>query len=176
MNATSSPRSFHRPSRNRLADLWREHIRHAPGFPRLLIAVSFLISFGIVRTITYGIRDGWLPFGDLEAGSPGKGIHLHHYMWGIGIVLILCYVEIGFRPERGRNLFAVLYGLALALILDEFALLLNLRDVYWSGPGRASLVAVSVAAGFVTIAVLARPFVRAVLHEIRGIATDSGSR
>ena len=44
---------------------------------------------------------------------------------------------------RGRGLF----GLGTALVLDEFALILHLRDVYWSNEGRLSIDAVFVAAG-----------------------------
>ena len=31
------------------------------------------------------------------------------------------------------------YGIGSALVVDEFALLLNLRDVYWSTEGRLSV-------------------------------------
>jgi hypothetical protein len=169
MKTASARPSLHRPGRSRISKLWQEHVRNAPGFPRLLIAISFLVAFGIVRLITHGIRHGWLPIGDVGSSNPeGQGWHIHHYIWGIGIVLLLAYIQIGFQPKRGRNLCAVLYGIALALILDEFALLLNLSDVYWSGRGRESLVAIAIAAGFVTIAVLIGPFVRAVLREMRG--------
>lgn len=34
---------------------------------------------------------------------------------------------------------AVCYGAGLALIVDEFALLLDLRDVYWARQGRISI-------------------------------------
>jgi hypothetical protein len=37
---------------------------------------------------------------------------------------------------------AILYGLGAALTLDEFALWLNLRDVYWAKEGRSSIDAV----------------------------------
>ena len=37
---------------------------------------------------------------------------------------------------------AILYGVGAALTLDEFALWLNLEDVYWSPQGRSSIDAV----------------------------------
>jgi hypothetical protein len=37
---------------------------------------------------------------------------------------------------------AILYGVGAALTLDEFALWLNLKDVYWSPEGRSSIDAV----------------------------------
>jgi hypothetical protein len=40
------------------------------------------------------------------------------------------------------RLMSILYGAGAALTLDEFALWLNLRDVYWSREGRASIDAI----------------------------------
>ncbi|HKF80295.1 MAG TPA: hypothetical protein VKB17_05670, partial [Thermoleophilaceae bacterium] len=44
-----------------------------------------------------------------------------------------------------RETIAVLFGVGLGLTLDEFALWLNLQDVYWSPKGRESIDAVIVA-------------------------------
>jgi hypothetical protein len=155
-------------NRTRVWELWQEHARNSPGFPRLLIAVSFLVTFGILRLITHGIRHGWLPVGNVGSDNPsGHGIHIHHYIWGIGIVLVIGYIQVGFAPRRGRYLCAVLFGTAEALILDEFALLLNLRDVYWTGRGRESLDAVAIAIAILTIGVIARPFAVAITRELR---------
>jgi hypothetical protein len=43
--------------------------------------------------------------------------------------------------------FAALFGVGAALVLDEFALMLHLRDVYWSSAGRVSIDAVFLAVG-----------------------------
>ena len=40
---------------------------------------------------------------------------------------------------RQHPVVAVSYGSGLALIIDEFALLLDLRDVYWARQGRISV-------------------------------------
>jgi len=50
-------------------------------------------------------------------------------------------------PTSWRSAAAALFGLGTALVLDEFALILHLRDVYWSNEGRLSIDAVFVAAG-----------------------------
>jgi hypothetical protein len=43
---------------------------------------GFTATFASVRAITYTIRRGTGPFRNLSLG----GEHLHHYMWGIGLL------------------------------------------------------------------------------------------
>ena len=68
------------------------------------------------------------------------GEHLHHYMWGIGMLAGIGAIAVrGEDRTRRHPAVAVTYGAALALIVDEFALLLDLRDVYWARQGRISI-------------------------------------
>jgi hypothetical protein len=102
----------------------------------LLSWLAFTTTFGVVRTITYSIRSGKGPFHNLSVG----GEHLHHYMWGIGLVAGVGGVAVHGEDKRRRHpLVALSYGAGLALIVDEFALLLDLRDVYWAKQGRVSV-------------------------------------
>ncbi len=153
-----------RPSRTRIVELWLEHVGHSQIFPQFVMVTSFLVTFGIVRFITYGIRDGWLPVGNASSG----GTHLHHYLWGIALVFIAGYIQIAFAPKHGRAICAALFGAGEALILDEFALLLNLKDVYWTGKGRESIIAVAVAGSFLLLIFFSRTFYRSVYREWRG--------
>lgn len=112
--------------------------------------LGFTAAFAAVRVITYSIRDGRGPFRNLSVG----GSHLHHYMWGIAMVSGVGAVAVrGDDSTRRHPVVAVTYGAGMALIVDEFALLLDLQDVYWARQGRVSVdlgVAV-VAAGGTTI-------------------------
>ena len=102
----------------------------------LLSWLAFTATFGAVRGITYSIKDGKGPFGNLSVG----GEHLHHYMWGIGLVAGVGGVAVhGKEAQRRHPLVALSYGAGLALIVDEFALLLDLKDVYWAKQGRISV-------------------------------------
>jgi len=102
----------------------------------LLSWLAFTATFGAVRGITYSIKDGKGPFGNLSVG----GEHLHHYMWGIGLVSGVGGVAVhGKEAQRRHPLVALSYGAGLALIVDEFALLLDLKDVYWAKQGRISV-------------------------------------
>jgi hypothetical protein len=102
----------------------------------LLSWLAFTVTFGAVRGITYSIKAGRGPFGNLSVG----GEHLHHYMWGIGLVSGVGGVAVhGEDKQRGHPVVAISYGAGLALIVDEFALLLDLKDVYWAKQGRISV-------------------------------------
>jgi hypothetical protein len=102
----------------------------------LLSWLSFATTFAAVRGITYSIRAGRGPFHNISAG----GEHLHHYMWGIGMLAGVGAVAVhGDERTRRHPAVAVSYGSGLALIVDEFALLLDLKDVYWARQGRISV-------------------------------------
>ena len=102
----------------------------------LLSWLSFSTTFGAVRGITYSIRAGRGPFHNISAG----GEHLHHYMWGIGMLAGVGAIAVhGDERTRRHPAVALSYGSGLALIVDEFALLLDLKDVYWAKQGRISV-------------------------------------
>jgi hypothetical protein len=112
--------------------------------PHFLFFVAFLVTFGFIRTSAHMIRAQvkWWP-GNVSVG----GTHIHHLVWGILLLLICGYVAIAVDPDSPwREIIAVLFGVGTGLTLDEFALWLNLKDVYWEKQGRASIDAVVVAA------------------------------
>jgi hypothetical protein len=118
----------------------------------LFFLVAFLLTFGFVRLSTHMIRANvsWWP-GNVEVG----GTHVHHLVFGILIILAVGYVGIAIAPgSPGREILAVLFGIGAALTLDEFALWLNLRDVYWSKEGRRSIDAVIVTAVLAALVIM----------------------
>jgi hypothetical protein len=117
----------------------------------LLFFVSFLASFGFIRTSAHMIRAqvSWWP-GNVEVG----GTHIHHLVWGILLLLICGYVGAVERPgEPWSHLVVAGFGIGAGLTMDEFALWLNLRDVYWEEEGRRSIDAVIVVAILAGLAV-----------------------
>src|SRR5687768_9617324 len=127
-----------------VGDLYREGIVDTGRETEFLFFVAFLLSFGFIRTSTHMIRAGvsWWP-GNVSVG----GTHIHHLVWGILLLLISGWISIAIDPgSPGRELVAVAFGIGTGLTLDEFALWLELRDVYWSEEGRKSIDAVIVAA------------------------------
>ena len=102
----------------------------------LISWLAFTGTFAGVRGITHAIRAGKGPFKNLSVG----GEHLHHYMWGIGLLAGVGAVAVrGDEKLRRHPVTGVAYGSGLALIVDEFALLLDLKDVYWAREGRVSV-------------------------------------
>jgi hypothetical protein len=130
----------------------------------LLAWLAFTSTFAGVRGITYSIRAGVGPFHNLSAG----GEHLHHYMWGIGELTGVGAVALSGEDRHRRHpLVALTYGSGLALIVDEFALLLDLKDVYWAKQGRIS---VDLAVGGSALAgtlLAAQPVLKSVLRKRR---------
>ena len=109
-----------------------------------LFFVAFLFTFAFIRTSAHLIRAqvSWWP-GNVEVG----GTHIHHLVWGILLLLIAGYVGVAVAPPSPwHEILAVLFGIGTGLTLDEFALWLNLEDVYWSERGRRSIDAVIVTA------------------------------
>jgi hypothetical protein len=112
--------------------------------PEFLFFVAFLITFGFIRTSAHMIRAQvkWWP-GNVEVG----GTHIHHLVWGIVTIMITGYVGVTIAPPSPwHEIIAIFFGIGVGLALDEFALWLDLKDVYWSEQGRKSIDAVIVAA------------------------------
>ena len=130
-------------------DEWRERL--------FLASIGFLVTFGIVRAITHLIRAGVGPFHNVSSGT----LHIHHLVWGILLLLLVGYSWL-VAPAAGwfPRLLAVAYGVAAALTLDEFALWLNLADVYWATLGRESIDAVVIFAALLSVGIWGYPFLR----------------
>jgi hypothetical protein len=124
-----------------------------------LASLGFLVTFGIVRGITHMIKAGIGPFHNVSSG----GLHIHHLVWGILLLLIVGYIwliEEGISSSWLSSVTAIAFGVGAALTLDEFALWLNLQDVYWTGPGRESIDAVVIFASLLSVGIWGGPFLR----------------
>lgn len=131
----------------------------------LLSWLGFTVTFGAARGITHSIKDGEGPFRNLSKG----GVHLHHYLWGIAMLTLVGGVAVhGEDKWRKHPGVALTYGVGLGLIIDEFALLVDLEDVYWSKKGRLSVEAGVgvIAAGGTVLAAL--PMLQRLVRNRRG--------
>ena len=112
---------------------------------------TFVLTAVVTRSVTRRIRAGSTGLHNWEVG----GIHIHHQVFGIIIVLLSGCLEFAYQPQgAGLYILAALFGLGAGLTLDEFALWLYLDDVYWTPEGRKSIDAIVVAAaiaGFLAI-------------------------
>lgn len=113
-----------------------------------ILLAAFLVSFLLIRTsarMNRSARFHWWP-GSVQTGG---GLHLHHLVWGIVLLMACGFVEFATRPGGLLSeVLAALFGVGVGLTLDEFALWIYLRDVYWAEEGRSSFDAVVVATVF----------------------------
>ena len=131
----------------------------APGrSTAFLVLTAFLVTFLFIRTSARLIRNPnvtWWP-GNVESGD----LHIHHLVWGICLVLIAGFL--GFAADLQTpwwHISAIAFGIGAGLTIDEFALWLYLRDVYWAQEGRLSVDAGVIATVFALLVVLGtKPF------------------
>ena len=96
---------------------------------------GFLAAFSLVRLSTFGIRGGWWPFGNTSLG----GRHIHHFVPGILIAFVSGTAALLTDDDALEDRLAVPMGVGMGLTFDEAALLLDLRDVYWTRQGLLSV-------------------------------------
>lgn len=88
--------------------------------------------------------------------TPG-GMHIHHVVFGTVLTMLsgLGLIALAINGSQTTlSIFAALFGVGAALVLDEFALIFYLRDVYWAEEGRASIDAVFVAVAVMGLVLL----------------------
>ncbi|WP_344623429.1 phosphatidylglycerol lysyltransferase domain-containing protein [Kitasatospora arboriphila] len=133
-----------------LLDAYRERIVDTGREPLFLLLVGLLASFLFIRFSVRMIRRGtsWWP-GNVTPG----GLHIHHVVFGQALVLICGVGAFTVRGNGGQlwNVLAFGFGIGAGLVLDEFALVLHLQDVYWSEQGRKSVDAVILAVAFIAL-------------------------
>jgi hypothetical protein len=127
-----------------MGDWFHHTIVETGHVPLFCFFVVVVISFGLVRLAVRLIR---VHARKRPGGARPRGLHIHHMVYGV--VLMVGAGVAGYTvPDRlvaGESAAAAVFGIGTALVLDEFALILHLQDVYWSEAGRASIEAVFVA-------------------------------
>ncbi|UCM87442.1 hypothetical protein [Streptomyces marincola] len=118
---------------------WERNIIEPGKLPLLLALTALVCAFVVTRGVTRLIRAGRGPFRDVSAG----GTHVHHVVPGVVLMTAggFCGLAAGNRGWAVAAA-AVAFGVGTGLVLDEFALVLYLHDVYWSDQGRRSVEAV----------------------------------
>ena len=156
-------------SRTRLRSIYNRHIAETRRERLFLASLGFFVSVLVVRGVTIAIRHNIGPFHNVEM----HGRHIHHLVWGILLLLLVGYLwllQIGTGAAGSwrwlGQLTSMLYGVAAALTLDEFALWLNLSDVYWQRQGRESYEAMALFGGILGMGVFGGPFFRAVGRDV----------
>jgi len=139
-----------------MANWYQTHLIDTERSAALWVLIGFVVTYAITRSITLKIRrksaeppteaaadeEGGGLINDIHIG----GVHVHHQVWGILLVLITGLLEFRYSPgSPGQEILGALFGVGAALALDEFALWLHVEDVYWSEEGKKSIDAVMIA-------------------------------
>jgi hypothetical protein len=129
---------------------------------------AFLLTFAILRAITAIIHYEWLPHGPFRNLVTRSGLHIHHLFWGILLLMVTGFAALTSRQAKWHLRIAIVFGIALGLTLDEFAMWLRLADVYWSPEGVESLKAGAVAAAVLGCYAFGQPFWHALVRDLAG--------
>lgn len=155
----------------RLRHIYGKHLAETRRERLFLASVGFFIAVAVIRGVTIAIHNNIGPFHNVEM----HGRHIHHMVWGILLLLLVGYIwllEVGTGSAQSWRLVgrltSTLYGVAAALTLDEFALWLNLSDVYWQRQGRESYEAMGLFGGLLAIGVFGASFFRGIAREAIG--------
>jgi hypothetical protein len=156
--------------------------------PAVWLLLGFLVTFVVTRGITRRIHARAAgpdaPDGPPAPAGPAMprrrglsdiyigGVHIHHQVWGILLVLLTGLLQFRYTPRAPwDDVLAALFGVGAALTLDEFALWFNLHDVYWTRSGRKSIDAILVAGAVGAVLLLqASPVGTASGHDALAIA------
>ena len=124
--------------------------------------IAFIVTFAITRTIVRYIRSQANSDAPRKWWQPGNisgsgGVHIHHMVIGVILVMVSGLAMVSLAVDGGVPEFtaaSIVFGIGAALVLDEFALMLHLSDVYWAEDGRTSVDAVFVAVAVAGLLVL----------------------
>jgi hypothetical protein len=120
------------------------------------LLAGFLGSFTLVRISTWGIRDRWWPFENVRVG----GRHIHHFVPGIVLAFASGTAALLTDNDALEDRLAIPMGAGMGLTFDEAALLLDLRDVYWTREGLLSIQLSLGATAILSIAILTQRMLR----------------
>lgn len=109
-----------------------EHLATLKANRRLIgiIAFAFLITFGLARLTVYLVLGKLLPNFFLTV----RGVHIHHFTYGVFILVLVGFYFIMRRPQLGSRAFrwcTFIYGMGVGLTFDEFGMWIRLQDNYW---------------------------------------------
>jgi hypothetical protein len=128
--------------------------------------VSYVITFAILRVLTAIIYYDIFPNGPFHFVMTKSGLHIHHLFWGILLLMATGFGALATRAPQWHLRIALLFGVALGLTLDEFAMWLRLADVYWTPQGVESLKAGAVVAALLGIYGFGQPVWHAVVKDL----------
>ena len=146
----------------------RHHIRQLNLGRRVAIRTlaAFVVTFVALRIIIAVIHFQLMPRGPFRNVVTESGLHIHHLFWGILLLMVTGFAALATRAPTWHLRIALVFGIALALTLDEFALWLRLADVYWAPEGVESIKAGALVAALLGVYAYGQPAWHAAVRDI----------
>ena len=117
--------------------------------------VGFLLTFMLARAMVFLIMARRIPNLYLFM----HGTHVHHLNYGIVLLSVVAGYGIFRRPNgRAVEIAALAYGVAMALIFDEFGMWLHLGGSYWQRASVDSVIIIAALLGLLAFARTIRRF------------------
>jgi len=115
----------------------QEGYQEAPRHETILFntLTGFVGAFALMRISTWGQKGGWWPIDPVKV----RGRHIHHFVPGILLAFGSGGAGLATSNDKLEEALSFAFGAGVGLTFDEAALLLDLRDVYWSKEGVVSL-------------------------------------
>jgi hypothetical protein len=132
----------------------------------LHVLAAFLVTFAVLRAITAIIHFEIFPHGPFRNLVTKSGLHIHHLFWGILLLMATGFAALATRSPKWHLRIAIVFGVALALTLDEFALWLRLADVYWSREGIESIKAGAAVAALLGLYGFGQPLWHGIVRDV----------
>src|SRR5579872_6925801 len=130
--------------------------------------IAFLTMLGALRAVTAIIHFEVFPHGPFRNLVTKSGLHIHHLFWGILLLMATGFAALATRAPVWHLRIALVFGIALGLTLDEFAMWLRLADVYWTPQGVESLKAGAFVAALLGIYGFGQPLWHAFVKDLFG--------
>jgi hypothetical protein len=128
------------------------HVLDDAKRPLFVLLCGFIVTFLIVRLNTRLARRRLGARRHVGSVVTPGGLHIHHAVFGIIAMVVAGILEFALQPgSPWLEMIAFSFGAGAALTLDEFALILHLEDVYWTGEGRKSIDAIILGVTFMTL-------------------------
>src|ERR1043166_8946815 len=93
---------------SRLPDYFRDR-EHWHAYYSIPVFVGFLGTYGIIQLLEYLFPDFYFNV---------EGYHIHHYAYGIVILLIFSYIGIWTQSQKMKYFCALAHGVGSAFIID----------------------------------------------------------
>src|SRR5260370_32822343 len=115
-------RGFH--LRKKIVVAYQQHVDYRRE-AALRMWIAFIATFVFLRALTFAIRYHLLPVGNVVTSG---GLHIHHFVWGILILLLSGFLGITVWPETLHPWLATIFGIGAAPVIAQSALCVTLTD------------------------------------------------